>query len=52
MAREDNSSSDEDEEVYDLYIFYELQDAFDDSRNKFEELGSRQIALKKEFFKT
>ena len=44
MAKENYSSSDEDEQVYDLYTFDELQNAF-------EELSSRYIALKKKFSK-
>ena len=51
MAIENDSSSDEDEEVYDIYTFAELQDAFDELSSKFEELGSRHIALKKKFSK-
>ena len=30
MAKEEGDSSNEDEEVYDLYTFDELQEAFDD----------------------
>ena len=51
MAKENDSSSDEDEEVYDIYSFDELQKAFDELSSKFEELGSRHIALKKKFSK-
>ena len=51
MAKEDNSSSDEDDEIYDLYTFDKLQDAFDDLGSKFEDFGSRHIALKKNFSK-
>ena len=51
MAKEDNSLSEEDEEIYDFYTFDELEDAFDDLSSKFEELGSRHIALKKNFSK-
>ena len=35
-AMENNSSSDEAEEVYDLYTFNELQEAFDVLSSKFE----------------
>ena len=35
MAKEKALSSDEDEEVYDLYTFDELQDTFDDLRSRF-----------------
>ena len=51
MAKENVSSSNEDEEVYDLYTFDELQDAFDELSSKVEELGSRHIVLKKKFSK-
>ena len=51
MAKENDSSSDEDKEVYDIYSFDELQKAFDELSSKFEELGSRHIALKKKFSK-
>ena len=51
MDKENDSSNDEDEEVYDLYIFDELQNAFDELSSNFEELGSRHIALKKKYSK-
>ena len=51
MAKEEEVSSDEDEEVYDLYTFDELQEAFDDLSSKFEKLSSKHIALKRNFSK-
>ena len=51
MAKEEEDSSNEDEEVYDLYTFDELQEAFDDHSSKFEKLGSKHIALKRNFSK-
>ena len=51
MAKENDSSSDEDEDVCNLYTFDELQDAFDELSSKFEELGSRHMALKRKFSK-
>ena len=47
MAKEEEDSSNEDEEVYDLYTFDELQEAFDDLSSKFEKLGSKHIVLKR-----
>ena len=51
MAKEEGDSRNEDEEVYDLYTFDELQEAFDDLSSKFEKLGSKHIALKRNFSK-
>ena len=51
MDEENDSSSIENEEVYDLYTFDKLQEAFDELSSKFEELGSRHIALKKKVSK-
>ena len=51
MAKEENSSINEDKEVYDLYTFDELQDAFDDLSSRFEKLSCRHIALKNNFSK-
>ena len=51
MAKEEEDSSNEYEEVYDLYTFDELQEAFDDLSSKFEKLGSKHIAWKRNFFK-
>ena len=51
MAKKDDLSSDEDEEVYNLYTFDELQDAFNDLNSKFEVLGSRHVELKIKFSK-
>ena len=49
MAKEENSSSDKDKEVYDLYTSDELQDTFDDLSSRFEKLGYKHIELKKNF---
>ena len=51
MATKEEESSNEDEKVYDLYTFDELQEAFDDLSSKFEKLGSKHIALKRNFSK-
>ena len=39
MAKENDSSSVEDEKVYDLYTFDELQEAFDELSIKFEDVA-------------
>ena len=51
MAKEENSSSDENEDVYDLYTFDELQDTFNDLSSRFKKLGYKHIVLKKNFSK-
>ena len=47
MARQDEPSSDGENEVFKNFTFDELHDAFDDLHDEFQKLGIKYVTLKK-----